>query len=55
MHEKQRLDAETFGVGYRRNVIFLPLSLYPSPQQVWIAYDITTTTDETIICEYLSQ
>lgn len=36
-------------------VIFLPLSLYPSPQQVWIGWDITTTTDKTIICEYLSQ
>lgn len=37
-------------------VIFLPsLSLHPSPQRVWIGWDITTTTEKIIICEYLSQ
>lgn len=36
-------------------VIFLPLSLHPSLWEVWTWWDITTTTEETIICEYLSQ
>lgn len=48
--------AEAFGVGYRRNVMFLPsFSLHPSPQQGWIGWAITSTTEETIICEYLNQ
>lgn len=34
---------------------FFLSSLHPSPQQVWIGWDITTTTEKTIICEYLSQ
>lgn len=55
MLEKQRLDAEAFGVRYGRSVMFLPLSLNPSPQQVWIGWVITTTTEETVIWECLSQ
>lgn len=46
-------EAEAFGVGYRRNITFLPLSAPLTTAS--LGWDITTTAKETIICVYLTQ